>query len=571
MTTGVDARRPAVPVAVGVSRQSAAKVFGPSFDRLLLTSYEDLVADVVGRDVSFIGVAAEPGMADSLAWALSVGAEQPGVTIAVEMPGDSSLSDEVRAVMADAGVGIVGVRRYADRPCLVLGDVAAVERDDSWLVGCLLDAALTAPDARRAAQERRSAEWELAAARSRSEEFEVRLRETARKLSEARGELRQLQHSPQRTRDGRRGADQAGRSGPPVRPRFSPRGLAYAVSGVFGAEGRRGRMITLGALAVATLVPVAVLAVLLGVTDGAGGVVAGAALGALLGLLLVVAGLQGVVLRSVGELQSSLRANGSRQLSATRHGQRAVGDLVQKRFAALEVMLEDQAESLAALPTETPVTEPEVTRLVGEVGDRVQATQNLFALVPPVARVPALSGFAAAPDVLALLVEELVRVRPRVVVESGSGASTLFLALAAEKYGIDARLVALEHDLGYARDTRALLARHGVADRAEVRHAPLARTRIPDHSSPWYDEAAVADLSDVGLVFVDGPPAFLGPAARYPMIPLLRDKLAERCTIIVDDVRRAEDQAVADRWVPLLDGFSHEQLPLIRGAAVFRR
>ena len=138
--------------------------------------------------------------------------------------------------------------------------------------------------------------------------------------------------------------------------------------------------------------------------------------------------------------------------------------------------------------------------------EQVQATLNLFARVKVDGLVPPMRGWAASPDVLNVLVDELLSRRPRVVVECGSGVSTLWLALAITQYDIPCRVVSLDHDAEFLAATALTLERHGVADVVDLRLAPLTRTRLLGHDTVWYDEAAVADLTDVGLVFVDGPP-----------------------------------------------------------------
>lgn len=205
------------------------------------------------------------------------------------------------------------------------------------------------------------------------------------------------------------------------------------------------------------------------------------------------------------------------------------------------------------------------------VARRVQDITNLFDMVPIRAGIPPLGLWTASADLLVQLVDRFVETRPATVVEGGSGVSTVVLALAAREHGIATRIVALEHDPDWAESTRRLLARHGVAEYAEVRVAPLGPTSLADHHTPWYDESALADLSEVGLVLVDGPPEGTGPRARYPMVPLLRDRLARTCTILVDDTARPGDADVVDRWRPLLPDFEFETLRLDKGAAVLTR
>jgi hypothetical protein len=154
-------------------------------------------------------------------------------------------------------------------------------------------------------------------------------------------------------------------------------------------------------------------------------------------------------------------------------------------------------------------------------------------------------------------VDVLLSEQPTLVVECGSGLSTLFLSLAAKQHGLDTRIVALEHDEKFATSTRALLERHGVADRAEVRLAPLAPTSLEGHDTPWYSESALVGLDNLGLLLVDGPPTATGPQARFPAVPLLKDGFAARCTIVMDDLIRDSDHETADAWSAMLPDFDY--------------
>lgn len=202
---------------------------------------------------------------------------------------------------------------------------------------------------------------------------------------------------------------------------------------------------------------------------------------------------------------------------------------------------------------------------------RTQDIVNLFSMVPIKSGIPALGLWTASADLLVELVDRIVTERPAVAVEGGSGVSTVVMALAVREHGLPTKVVALEHNAEWAAHTRRMLERHGVAEHAEVRVAPLAPTSLEGHETPWYDESAIADLTDIGLVLVDGPPEGTGPRARYPMVPLLRDKLAERCTVLVDDTARPGDADVVESWRPMLPGFELELLKLDKGAAVLTR
>jgi Methyltransferase domain len=249
-------------------------------------------------------------------------------------------------------------------------------------------------------------------------------------------------------------------------------------------------------------------------------------------------------------------------------------DRVERRLGRLAHQRQQPRKQAAATKPQLPkglVTLAHLRKERDQVAKRVQDITNLFDMVPIRAGLPPLGLWTASADLLVELVDRFVEARPATVVEGGSGASTVVLALAAREHGIATRIVALEHDPDWAESTRRLLARHGVAEYAEVRVAPLGPTSLTDHHTPWYDESALADLSEVGLVLVDGPPEGTGPRARYPMVPLLRDRLARRCTILVDDTARPGDADVVDRWRLLLPDFEFTTLRLDKGAAILTR
>lgn len=189
-----------------------------------------------------------------------------------------------------------------------------------------------------------------------------------------------------------------------------------------------------------------------------------------------------------------------------------------------------------------------ITKATERLYDQVQAAINLFGMVDVVAPVPPLRGWAVSPDALNLLVQEFLAVRPSLVVECGSGSSTLFLGLVAKKFGVDTRIVALDHDADYAAKTNRLLAAHGVDDIAAARLAPLTDVTTDRAAQPWYDPATLTDLNDIGLLFVDGPPTAIGELARYPVLPVLWDRLAAGASIVLDDTDRAGETEVIALW-----------------------
>ncbi|WP_304453955.1 class I SAM-dependent methyltransferase [Nocardiopsis sp. YSL2] len=192
---------------------------------------------------------------------------------------------------------------------------------------------------------------------------------------------------------------------------------------------------------------------------------------------------------------------------------------------------------------------------------------------------PPLRGWAASPDVLRVLVRHIDRLRPDLVVEFGSGASSVWLGYALRRAGAG-RLVAVEHDARYAELSRALVASHGLDDIVEVRTAPLTEVEAAivtvgeeqvATADRWYDAAVLDDLDGVGLVFVDGPPKATGRHARYPALPALMPRCTEDVVFVLDDADRPDERAIGDRWLAEHPELHRTEEHAEKGAHVFSR
>lgn len=176
----------------------------------------------------------------------------------------------------------------------------------------------------------------------------------------------------------------------------------------------------------------------------------------------------------------------------------------------------------------------------------VAALLSLYALVEVRGEPLGMTDYSATPETLLALVALVGTLDDdAVIVEAGSGLSTVWLALAIEHSGKRIRLVALEHDLGYAQLTRDALARQRITVDVEVREAPLEAI---EGVGPWFSPSAWSDIPRVDVLFVDGPPKSTGDRARNPAFPLLRHVLSDGAVIILDDTDRTGERAAIDEW-----------------------
>jgi predicted O-methyltransferase YrrM len=121
----------------------------------------------------------------------------------------------------------------------------------------------------------------------------------------------------------------------------------------------------------------------------------------------------------------------------------------------------------------------------------------------------------------------------------------------------DWRLVAVEHDVAWARRVTEELDREGIGHQVTVVDAPLTEHPLAQRGLEWYDETAMSSGLDralggeqIDLLVVDGPPAFAAgfELARYPALPALRHRLAPGATVVLDDIDRVGEQEVVRRW-----------------------
>lgn len=173
----------------------------------------------------------------------------------------------------------------------------------------------------------------------------------------------------------------------------------------------------------------------------------------------------------------------------------------------------------------------------------------LNALVPPQGAVPPPGGWAATPETLLTLVSRVLTGPDNpLIVECGSGTSTVWIAMALRERG-GGKLISLEHDTEYADQTRRVLTDLGLSAFAEVRYAPLVARQISGREYQWFDDAALSGLNDIALLFIDGPPGYLGDQIRFPAVPMLASQLRQDAWVVLDDIDRDDEKKIMDTWL----------------------
>jgi predicted O-methyltransferase YrrM len=178
---------------------------------------------------------------------------------------------------------------------------------------------------------------------------------------------------------------------------------------------------------------------------------------------------------------------------------------------------------------------------------QMEALQALYAELDLRRALPPTRGWSASPDFLLLIASHTRAARPRMVLECGSGTSTIVLARALQLNGVG-HVHSLEHDPTFAARTREHLHRSGLTEWATVIDAPLRPYRSEGKEYSWYEFESIPD-GPIDLLVVDGPPMPIGPEARYPAGPVLFPRLNPGAVVFLDDADRKDEKRIVERWL----------------------
>lgn len=183
--------------------------------------------------------------------------------------------------------------------------------------------------------------------------------------------------------------------------------------------------------------------------------------------------------------------------------------------------------------------------------------------------IPELGKYTIAEDFAVLMIKEILEKKPQVVIEAGSGISTIFMAYCFEKLG-QGKSFSLEHLEPYAVETRRMLHEHKFTDSdAKILHTPLCEYKIKNDLYQWYNINDVSIPKPIDMIIVDGPPRKAGKLARYPILPLLHHHLSESAIILLDDANRDDEQAIVKLWLSEFPTLKYKRFNTQKGAVKF--
>jgi hypothetical protein len=155
------------------------------------------------------------------------------------------------------------------------------------------------------------------------------------------------------------------------------------------------------------------------------------------------------------------------------------------------------------------------------------------------------TGWALGARGAQLVDAALRRCRPSYILEAGSGASTVVLAEYAKGRRRNLRIISLESDARFFKETNDRLVARNLRSRVDLRLVPLRGYVTPFGLAQWYETEHLPYGIDFALI--DGPPGHLSNG-RLATLPALWDRLALDCELWLDDAHRLRERRALHQW-----------------------
>jgi hypothetical protein len=163
-----------------------------------------------------------------------------------------------------------------------------------------------------------------------------------------------------------------------------------------------------------------------------------------------------------------------------------------------------------------------------------------------------------APELAALLWHCFDEDPPELVLEFGSGLSTLVLAhlMARRGAGGPCRVVTIEQSRRYLDKTRGLLEMFGLEEHVSLVHVPVSWLSVEGQKTWCYGlDKALLETPLAGrradFIFIDGPAScrrYGRPRSRFGTLPLARRFATDSARFLLDDALRDAELAVVRQW-----------------------
>ena len=186
-------------------------------------------------------------------------------------------------------------------------------------------------------------------------------------------------------------------------------------------------------------------------------------------------------------------------------------------------------------------------------------------------------GWPISPDIALFIIQKIEVANYDLIIEFGSGTSTVLIAKAIEKNDKKHKteFVTFEHNQKFYDLTSQSLVSQSVEKYADLTYSPLEEYTYGEKEFLYYTcekklKALAEKKHSKVLVLVDGPPGATGPLARFPALPYLLKYFSEETIhLILDDYIRDEEKEISRMWEKILKekniSFQSDSIPTEKG------
>ncbi len=201
---------------------------------------------------------------------------------------------------------------------------------------------------------------------------------------------------------------------------------------------------------------------------------------------------------------------------------------------------------------------------------QIESLFSLFSVLKFKLPLPPMRDWAISPDFANTIISLIYERRPKLILEVGSGVSTILEAYCLNQIG-GGTIISLENDPQFSVRTAENIKKHGMDHIAQIVYAPLKEVTIGDGTWLWYDPAQLVNIKNIDLLVIDGPPRSTQKFARYPAMPILFNQLSDDAIIVLDDALREDEKQVVELWLKEFNCFQFESIDSEKGTIILHR
>lgn len=183
------------------------------------------------------------------------------------------------------------------------------------------------------------------------------------------------------------------------------------------------------------------------------------------------------------------------------------------------------------------------------------------------------NGGALRPICIAYILNEIIINQRKMILEFGSGLSTIMMARLIKKNNLDVKIFSVEHNQEWASIIERYLEKENLRQYVNIIRTDLKEIKTNLGNVNWYEYNTIINNinhNKFDLIIVDGPPANAENIkySRYPALINMTDNFEEDFCLILDDANRKGEQQIIKSFLDMNQDLSFSLIS--NTIAVFR-